>query len=190
MFFGDEAYYKDSRDTIKRNKEYQAGGLAYAGYDLYNVQKHLGDITVAPNKTISIDSSFKYITLEDVQSSGKVLDDLKKQLDIANVSKETRAFILKQFSKDKSEVTDAQSFITLDEFVRRMYLRGEYDSYKDLIEALYDETKPIDNVKLGELSKKIQVQKNFYYDLEIDNDAKLANPIQIKMQSSYLYLGS
>lgn len=180
MFFGDEAYYKDSRDTIKRNKEYQAGGLVYAGYDLYNVQKHLGDITVAPNKTISIDSSFKYITLEDVQSSGKVLDDLKKQLDIANVSKETRAFILKQFSKDKSEVTDAQSFITLDEFVRRMYLRGEYDSYKDLIEALYDETKPIDNVKLGELSKKIQVQKNFYYDLEIDNDAKLANPIQIK----------
>lgn len=180
MFFGDEAYYKDSRDTIKRNKEYQAGGLAYAGYDSYNVQKHLGDITVAPNKTISVDSSFKYITLEDVQSSGKVLDDLKKQLDIANVSKETRAFILKQFSKDKSEVTDAQSFITLDEFVRRMYLRGEYDSYKDLIEALYDETKPIDNVKLGELSKKIQVQKNFYYDLEIDNDAKLANPIQIK----------
>lgn len=180
MFFGDEAYYKDSRDTIKRNKEYQAGGLAYAGYDLYNVQKHLGDIVVSPNKTISVDSSFKYITLEDVQSSGKVLDDLKKQLDIANVSKETEAFILKQFSKDKSEVTDAQSFITLDEFVRRMYLRGEYDSYKDLIEALYDETKPIDNVKLGELSKKIQVQKNFYYDLEIDNDAKLANPIQIK----------
>lgn len=180
MFFGDEAYYKDSRDTIKRNKEYQAGGLAYAGYDLYNVQKHLGDITVAPNKTISIDSSFKYITLEDVQSSGKVLDDLKKQLDIANVSKETEAFVLKQFAKDKSEVTDAQSFITLDEFVRRMYLRGEYDNYKDLIEALYDESKPIDNVKLEELSKKIQVQKNFYYDLEIDNDAKLANPIQIK----------
>jgi hypothetical protein len=180
MFFGDEAYYKDSRDTIKRNKEYQAGGLAYAGYDLYNVQKHLGDIVVSPNKTISVDSSFKYITLEDVQSKGGVIEDLKKQLKIAKVSKETEAFILKQFAKDKSEVTDAQSFITLDEFVRRMYLRGEYDNYKDLIEALYDESKPIDNVKLGELSKKIQVQKNFYYDLEIDNDAKLANPIQIK----------
>lgn len=180
MFFGDEAYYKDSRDTIKRNKEYQAGGLAYAGYDLYNVQKHLGDIVVSPNKTISVDSSFKYITLEDVQSSDGVIADLKKQLKIANVSKETEAFILKQFAKDKSEVTDAQSFITLDEFVRRMYLRGEYDNYKDLIEALYDESKPIDNVKLGELSKKIQVQKNFYYDLEVDNDAKLANPIQIK----------
>lgn len=180
MFFGDEAYYKDSRDTIKRNKEYQAGGLAYAGYDLYNVQKHLGDIVVSPNKTISVDSSFKYITIEDVQSKGGVIEDLKKQLKIAKVSKETEAFVLKQFVKDKSEVTDAQSFITLDEFVRRIYLRGEYDNYKDLIEALYDESKPIDNVKLGELSKKIQVQKNFYYDLEIDNDAKLANPIQIK----------
>lgn len=180
MFFGDEAYYKDSRDTIKRNKEYQAGGLSYAGYDLYNVQKHLGDIVVSPNKTISVDSSFKYITLEDVQSKGGVIEDLKKQLKIAKVSKETEAFVLKQFAKDKSEVTDAQSFITLDEFVRRIYLRGEYDNYKDLIEALYDESKPIDNVKLGELSKKIQVQKNFYYDLEIDNDAKLANPIQIK----------
>lgn len=180
MFFGDEAYYKDSRDTIKRNKEYQAGGLAYAGYDLYNVQKHLGDIVVSPNKTISVDSSFKYITLEDVQSKGGVIEDLKKQLKIAKVSKETEAFVLKQFAKDKSEVTDAQSLITLDEFVRRIYLRGEYDKYKDLIEALYDESKPIDNVKLGELSKKIQVQKNFYYDLEIDNDAKLANPIQIK----------
>lgn len=180
MFFGDEAYYKDSRDTIKRNKEYQAGGLAYAGYDLYNVQKHLGNIVVSPNKTISVDSSFKYITLEDVQSKGGVIEDLKKQLKIAKVSKETEAFVLKQFAKDKSEVTDAQSFITLDEFVRRMYLRGEYDNYKDLIEALYDESKPIDNVKLEELSKKIQVQKNFYYDLEIDNDAKLANPIQIK----------
>lgn len=180
MFFGDEAYYKDSRNTIKRNKEYQAGGLAYAGYDLYNVQKHLGDIVVSPNKTISVDSSFKYITLEDVQSKGGVIEDLKKQLKIAKVSKETEAFVLKQFAKDKSEVTDAQSLITLDEFVRRMYLRGEYDNYKDLIEALYDESKPIDNVKLGELSKKIQVQKNFYYDLEIDNDAKLANPIQIK----------
>ncbi len=30
-----------------------------------------------------------------------------------------------------------KSLITLDEFVRRMYLRGEYDNYKDLIEALF-----------------------------------------------------
>lgn len=182
MFFGDEAYYKDSRDTIKRNKEYQAGGLSYAGFDLYNVERHLGTIDVSANKKIEVNSSFRYITLEDVMSSGLSVADLKKQLNEANVSDETKAFILGQFAKDKSEITDAQSFITLDEFVRRMYLRGEYDNYKDLIEALYDETKPIDNVKLGELAKKIQVQKNFYYDLEINTDdgSTLASPIQIK----------
>ena len=182
MFFGDEAYYKDSRDTIKRNKEYQAGGLSYAGFDLYNVERHLGTIDINANKKIEVNSSFRYITLEDVMSSGLSVVDLKKQLNEANVSDETKAFILGQFAKDKSEITDAQSFITLDEFVRRMYLRGEYDNYKDLIEALYDETKPIDNVKLGELAKKIQVQKNFYYDLEINTDdgSTLASPIQIK----------
>lgn len=182
MFFGDEAYYKDSRDTIKRNKEYQAGGLAYAGFDLYNVERNLGSVTINASKKIEVNSSFRYITLEDVMSSGLSVPDLQKQLKEAGVSDEAKQFILGQFAKDKSEITDAQSFITLDEFVRRMYLRGEYDNYKDLIEALYDETKPIDNTKLGELAKKIQVQKNFYYDLEINTDdgSTLASPIQIK----------
>ena len=178
MFFGDEAFYKDSRDTIKRNKEYQAGGLSYASYNLYNKDFVLNDGIKIGNKIIPITSTFKYITLEDVQSTGSTLSDIKKQLKEAGVSKESAAFILKQFSKDRSEVTDAQSFITLDEFVRRIYLRGEYDNYKDVIEALYDESKPIEGAILEDISKFVQVQKNFYYDLEIEGG--LVNPIQIK----------
>lgn len=178
MFFGDEAFYKDSRDTIKRNKEYQAGGLSYATYNLYNKDFVLNDGIKIGNKIIPITSTFKYITLEDVQSTGSTLSDIKKQLKEAGVSKESAAFILKQFSKDRSEVTDAQSFITLDEFVRRIYLRGEYDNYKDVIEALYDESKPIEGAILEDISKFVQVQKNFYYDLEIEGG--LVNPIQIK----------
>ena len=178
MFFGDEAFYKDSRDTIKRNKEYQANGLSYAAYNLYNKDFVLNDGIKVGNKTIPITSTFKYITLEDVQSTGSTLSDIKKQLKEAGVSKESAAFILKQFSKDRSEVTDAQSFITLDEFVRRIYLRGEYDNYKDVIEALYDESKPIEGAILEDISKFVQVQKNFYYDLEIEEG--LVNPIQIK----------
>lgn len=178
MFFGDEAFYKDSRDTIKRNKEYQAGGLSYAAYNLYNKDFVLNDGIKVGNKTIPITSTFKYITLEDVQSTGSTLSDIKKQLKEAGVSKESSSFILKQFSKDRSEVTDAQSFITLDEFVRRIYLRGEYDNYKDVIEALYDESKPIEGAILEDISKFVQVQKNFYYDLEIEGG--LVNPIQIK----------
>ena len=178
MFFGDEAFYKDSRDTIKRNKEYQAGGLSYAAYNLYNKDFVLNDGIKVGNKIIPITSTFKYITLEDVQSTGSTLSDIKKQLKEAGVSKKSAAFILKQFSKDRSEVTDAQSFITLDEFVRRIYLRGEYDNYKDVIEALYDESKPIEGAILEDISKFVQVQKNFYYDLEIEGG--LVNPIQIK----------
>lgn len=178
MFFGDEAFYKDSRDTIKRNKEYQAGGLNYAAYNLYNKDFVLNDGIKIGNKIIPITSTFKYITLEDVQSTGSTLSDIKKQLKEAGVSKESAAFILKQFSKDRSEVTDAQSFITLDEFVRRIYLRGEYDNYKDVIETLYDESKPIEGAILEDISKFVQVQKNFYYDLEIEGG--LVNPIQIK----------
>lgn len=178
MFFGDEAFYKDSRDTIKRNKEYQAGGLSYAAYNLYNKDFVLNDGIKVGNKIIPITSTFKYITLEDVQSTGSTLSDIKKQLKEAGVSKESASFILKQFSKDRSEVTDAQSFITLDEFVRRIYLRGEYDNYKDVIEALYDESKPIEGAILEDISKFVQVQKNFYYDLEIEGG--LVNPIQIK----------
>lgn len=178
MFFGDEAFYKDSRDTIKRNKEYQAGGLSYAAYNLYNKDFVLNDGIKIGNKIIPITSTFKYITLEDVQSTGSTLSDIKKQLKEAGVSKESAAFILKQFSKNRSEVTNAQSFITLDEFVRRIYLRGEYDNYKDVIEALYDESKPIEGAILEDISKFVQVQKNFYYDLEIEGG--LVNPIQIK----------
>lgn len=178
MFFGDEAFYKDSRDTIKRNKEYQAGGLSYAAYNLYNKDFVLNDGIKIGNKIIPITSTFKYITLEDVQSTGSTLSDINKQLKEAGVSKESAAFILKQFSKNRSEVTDAQSFITLDEFVRRIYLRGEYDNYKDVIEALYDESKPIEGAILEDISKFVQVQKNFYYDLEIEGG--LVNPIQIK----------
>lgn len=178
MFFGDEAFYKDSRDTIKRNKEYQAGGLNYAAYNLYNKDFVLNDGIKVGNKIIPITSTFKYITLEDVQSTGSTLSDIKKQLKEAGVSKESAAFILKQFSKDRSEVTDAQSFITLDEFVRRIYLHGEYDNYKDVIEVLYDESKPIEGAILEDISKFVQVQKNFYYDLEIEGG--LVNPIQIK----------
>lgn len=50
MFFGDEAFYKDSRDTIKRNKEYQAGGLSYAAYNLYNKDFVLNDGIKIGNK--------------------------------------------------------------------------------------------------------------------------------------------
>lgn len=176
LFAGNPKFYKNNQDTIKRNKEIQAGGLIYAGYELNNTEeKNLGEIRIG-DKVIPITSSFKYISLNDVNKPSNNLDSIKKQLKEANTPKSVYDFVIGQFSGDTT-TSDAQSYITLDEFVRRTILSGEYDNYKETIAALYDENKPID---FNELSKLIQVQKNFYYGLDIDNNTGLEVPNQIK----------
>lgn len=176
LFAGNPKFYKNNQDTIKRNKEIQAGGLIYAGYELNNTEeKNLGEIRIG-DKVIPITSSFKYISLNDVNRPSSNIDSIKKQLDKANAPQSVKDFILGQFGGNTT-ISDAQSYITLDEFVRRAILSGEYDNYKETIEALYDENKPID---YNNLSKLIQVQKNFYYGLDIDNNTGLEVPTQIK----------
>lgn len=176
LFAGSPKFYKNNQDTIKRNKEVQAGGLIYAGYELNNTEdKNLGEVKVG-DKTIKITSSFKYISLNDIDKPSNNLASIEKQLKEANVPQSVYDFIVGQFG-GKTTTSDAQSYITLDEFVRRAVLSGEYDNYKDTIEALYDESRPIDFEKL---SKLIQVQKNFYYGLDIDNNTGLEVPNQIK----------
>lgn len=176
LFAGSPKFYKNNQDTIKRNKEVQAGGLIYAGYELNNTEdKNLGEVKVG-DKTIKITSSFKYISLNDIDKPSNNLASIEKQLKEANVPQSVYDFIMGQFG-GKTTTSDAQSYITLDEFVRRAVLSGEYDNYKDTIEALYDESRPID---FDKLSKLIQVQKNFYYGLDIDNNTGLEVPNQIK----------
>lgn len=176
LFAGSPKFYKNNQDTIKRNKEVQAGGLIYAGYELNNTEdKNLGEVKIG-DKTIKITSSFKYISLNDIDKPSNNLESIEKQLKEANVPQSVYDFIMGQFG-GKTTTSDAQSYITLDEFVRRAVLSGEYDNYKDTIEALYDESRPID---FDKLSKLIQVQKNFYYGLDVDNNTGLEVPNQIK----------
>ena len=72
---------------------------------------------------------------------------------------------------------DAQSYITYDEWKRRIIGRGQYHEYKDLIAAIEDESKPVD-AKM--LEKFVQVQKNFYYDVKYDKAVRTHVPRQIK----------
>lgn len=74
-------------------------------------------------------------------------------------------------------VNDAQSYITFEEWVRRITARGQFEEYKPLIDAIYDETKPLDAKTIG---KFIQVQKNFYFDQEFAADLGVFMPRQIK----------
>ena len=74
-------------------------------------------------------------------------------------------------------VNDAQSYITFEEWVRRITARGQLPQYKKLIDAVLDESKPLDAKTIGEF---IQVQKNFYYDQYYNAKLGVIVPRQIK----------
>lgn len=74
-------------------------------------------------------------------------------------------------------VNDAQSYITFEEWVRRITARGQLPQYKELIDAVLDETKPLDAKTIGQF---IQVQKNFYYDQHYNAELGVIAPRQIK----------
>ena len=77
----------------------------------------------------------------------------------------------------ETKVNDAQSYITFEEWVRRIVARGQFNQYRNLIEAILDETKPVDAQLIGQF---VQVQKNVYYDLHYDSQTGIIAPRQIK----------
>lgn len=74
-------------------------------------------------------------------------------------------------------VNDAQSYITFEEWIRRIAGRGQLNNYLPLIEAIQDESKEI---PADLLKKFVQVQKNFYYDQYYDEKLNTIAPRQIK----------
>ena len=100
-----------------------------------------------------------------------------------------------------TKVNDAQSFIIFDEFIRRKFADGTRDEYGDLLfklKKLNDITlKMARHEKLtseeqsyydrgltpedyDNIAKKIQIQKNVYYDIAFDNDTNVMYSRQIK----------
>ena len=78
---------------------------------------------------------------------------------------------------DSTTVNDAQSYITFEEWVRRISARGQLEKYMPLIDAILDESKPLDAKTIGEF---VQVQKNFYYDQHYNAELGVIAPRQIK----------
>lgn len=77
----------------------------------------------------------------------------------------------------ETKVNDAQSYITFEEWVRRIAARGQLQKHLPLIRKLLDP-----NVKIPPRLVKefIQVQKNFYYDIHRDEEFGIDVPRQIK----------
>ena len=76
-----------------------------------------------------------------------------------------------------TKVNDAQSYITFEEWIRRISMRGQLPKYLPLIERICDESKPL---TANDIDEFIQVQKNFYYDLYNDKNTNHQRPRQIK----------
>lgn len=139
-------------------------------------------------KPISMYSTFRGLTIYNSIKTNKVmLDSMFKKLtdkDIMgeHVLTEHDANVLLYGSDGKggyqdTTVNDAQSYITFDEWVRRITLRGQLDEYKPLIDKILDESQPLTT---EDIQKFVQVQKNFYYDLYYNEDTKTISPRQIK----------
>jgi len=77
----------------------------------------------------------------------------------------------------ETKVNDAQSYITFEEWIRRIAGRGQLQQYMPLIEKIMDESTPLTAADLEEF---VQVQKNFYYDTYYDERYGIFVPRQIK----------
>lgn len=204
IFEGDAKFYKDSQTFLKRAKESQASGVPYGFADygqdyredskpvegayLNNpdVQKYLTDLglnvkqmtkfngvtiknTVATSEECKIDTEDTTNKLTD--KDGSLVHDLVKNahLDVSFARK-----LMSGFSG--TTVNDAQSYITFEEWIRRVAGRGQLRDHLPLIKKIMNG----ERLSAKELDNFVQVQKNFYYDMYFDKNTNTFAPRQIK----------
>lgn len=205
IFEGDTKFYKDTQTFLKRSKESQASGVPYGFVDTSldlreNSAIVQGAFLNTPEvqarlKAIGLDvqqkTKFNGITIKNTvrtskeckvdteDTTGKLTDKdgilVKDLVKNAKLTVEQARKLMKGFSG--TTVNDAQSYITFEEWIRRIAGRGQLNDYLPLIEAIQDESKEI---PADLLKKFVQVQKNFYYDQYYDKDLNTIAPRQIK----------
>lgn len=198
MYGGDQSFYKNGQAILKRIKEVQASGNPFGNTDFtkndLDIATDLYDITIKGNavtvpytvngvtkrKKVVLQDKFRGVTIYNTfKASDKVvIDRLDNQLKKAGLDKKDRERILEPF-KGGVNVNDAQSYITLEEWIRRITAAGELDKYAGLIQSLTDDT-PIDKIDWTKFANKVQIQKNFYYDLYYDTTVGIEVPRQVK----------
>ena len=200
MFGGDQAFYKSSQDILKRIKEIQASGSPFGITDLsindmsenqklYDIKFDNNPITVSYHdkngnvitKTVEQTTKFTAVTVANTEKTADVetVKNLVDMLKRANVSKKDIDRIIAPFKDNKTTANDAQSYITLEEWIRRITAAGELEKYGTLIDALTDST-PVEEIDWQSYANFVQIQKNFYYDLHYDQTTGIEVPRQIK----------
>lgn len=203
LYEGNSKFYGSAQDFLKRAKEAQAGGKSY-GMTNYNKPLDSKAIVTALSvdkfTKVTKDEEGNYIT-EDYKVPAKdkfkavtvynsiVTDknNIKRLARLWNRNmgisftedtlESTLGYKILKRNHEGTKANDAQSYITFDEWVRRIAGRGQLKEYKPLIDAILDESKPVDAVGLN---KFVQEQKNFYFDIVFDSNNGVLVPRQIK----------
>lgn len=197
VFEGDAKFYKGPQDFLKRAKEVQAAGKAYAGFNLndsigspvHTVKDNNGleiDIVVNGNVIAKARNGFKAVTIANTLRASQNAGQIKLELiDILTpkVGKTDANRIATEIGNGyfaNTKVNDAQSYITLEEFIARKHADGTLNEYQDLLSQLMDDTTSIQDINLKGINARIQVQKNFYFDKQFDTNTGTFYPRQIK----------
>lgn len=217
---GDVKFYKDAKDFLKRAKEVQAGGTAYAGFDIndtlsakiketvgYNGAKQeikFGNTTIdkyanaySPVEDYAIvhaagkyaRNGFRAVTINNTVRPSKQANNIQQELfnylkdELSEVAATKKAVEIANGYREASKTNDAQSFITIEEFMRRRYADGTFKEYEDIFQQLYElrtGQRRIEDIDVSKINARIQVQKNFYYDHKYDSYTGVHYPRQIK----------
>lgn len=217
---GDVKFYKDAKDFLKRAKEVQAGGIAYAGFNIndtlsakiketigYNGAKQeikFGNTTIdkyanaySPVEGYAIvhaagkyaHNGFRAVTINNTVRPSKQANNIQQELfnylkdELGEVAATKKAAEIANGYREASKTNDAQSFITIEEFMRRRYADGTFKEYEDIFQQLYElrtGQRRIEDIDISKINSRIQVQKNFYYDHKYDSYTGVHYPRQIK----------
>ena len=206
LFEGDTKFYKDTQTFLKRSKESQASGVPYGFCDYASdysstssivegaylndgeIQKRFASFKnpldvkqmtkfrgITIKNTVRTSEQCKIDTEDTIgkltNNDGSLVRDLVKNAKLTVVQARN---LMKGFTG--TTVNDAQSYITFEEWVRRVAGRGQLAKYLPLIEKIQND-EPLSSADIKEF---VQVQKNFYYDQYFDPVTKKFVPRQIK----------
>lgn len=203
LFEGDDKFYKSSQDFLKRAKEGQASGTPYSTFNIYQdenmmltdlkkmsylnsqpIQDKLNSlglhVTQRPGFVgITIKNTIR--TSHEASQNGPVVHELARvymKYDPELTEDEAIAKANKHMEGyQNTTVNDAQSYITFEEWIRRVAGRGQLNKYMPLIERIMDRSKPL---RVDDIKTFVQVQKNFYYDMTYNDKINTYAPRQIK----------
>jgi len=206
LFEGDSKFYKDTQTFLKRAKEVQGSGVPYGFVnftDDFDVNTKTvvhtsalnamrfddGTITVDQNDNVSGGyqvkqyNRFTGITIKNSiitnKETLKILKDRLTAKDINLSEKAANALIYGPKGDGGYQdinANNAQSYITFDEFIRRIAGRGQLYKHKALIEKILRG----EDLNAQDLEEFVQVQKNFYYNVDLKDSKNLFAPNQIK----------